>query len=44
MGKEFKISACSIHKRLKKPGYSYKKKPSPIWKQKRRKEKVTWKL
>ena len=30
--KLFKVSICAIYKRLKKLGYSYKKKPSPMWK------------
>ncbi len=41
IGKEFKVSACAIYKRLKKLGFSYKKKPSPMRKQRKRKEKAT---
>ena len=29
----FKASICSVYRRLKKLGFSYKKKPSPTWKQ-----------
>ena len=32
MSKLFKVSICAIYKRLKKLGFSYKKKPSPMWK------------
>ena len=32
ISKLFKVSICAIYKRLKKLGYSYKKKPSPMWK------------
>ena len=32
MSKLFKVSICAIYKRLKKLGYSYKKKPSHMWK------------
>ena len=34
----FKVSICSVYKRLKKLGYSYKKKPSPMWKQTKKSE------
>lgn len=39
IGKEFGASNCAIHKRLKKLGFSYKKKTLSIWKQIKRKEK-----
>lgn len=32
ISKLFKVSICAIYKRLKKLGFSYKKKPSPMWK------------
>ena len=32
IGSYFGVSACSIYRRLKKLGFSYKKKPSPMWK------------
>ena len=32
IGKIFKVSGCSIYRRLKKLGFSYKKKPLPMWK------------
>ena len=32
-GNHFGVSACSIYRRLKKLGFSYKKKPLAIWKQ-----------
>lgn len=38
MSKLFKVSICAIYKRLKKLGFSYKKKPSPIWKLVRKSE------
>lgn len=41
ISKQFKVSACAIHKRLKKLGYSYKKKPSPMWKLAKKSEKST---
>ena len=33
MGEHFKMSGAGAHYWLKKLGYSYKKKPSPMWKQ-----------
>lgn len=33
IGATFKVSNCAIYKRLKALGFSYKKKPSPTWKQ-----------
>ena len=36
IGLKFKVSANSVHKCLKKLGFSYKKKPSPMWKQTKR--------
>ena len=39
MSKQFKVSICAIYKRLKKLGYSYKKKPSPMWKLAQKNEK-----
>jgi len=33
IGEVFKVSGCSIYRRLKKLGFSYKKKPLPIWRQ-----------
>jgi transposase len=44
IGKIFKVSGCSIYRRLKKLGFSYKKKPFPIWKQAKKKERNTGKL
>lgn len=38
IGSYFKVSACSIYRRLKKLGFSYKKKPSPMWKQVKKSE------
>ena len=38
IGLHFGASNCAIHKRLKALGFSYKKKPSPMWKQIRTKE------
>lgn len=38
LSKVFKISICSIYRRLKKLGFSYKKKPTPMWKQMKRSE------
>jgi transposase len=35
----FKVSTCTISFWLKKLGYSYKKKPSPIWKQAKKSKK-----
>ena len=32
LGKHFKMTAAGAHYWLKKSGYSYKKKPFPIWK------------
>ena len=32
IGSHFGVSACSIYRRLKTLGFSYKKKPSPTWK------------
>jgi transposase len=32
IAKVFNASICSVYRRLKKLGFSYKKKPSPIWK------------
>lgn len=34
----FKASICSIYRRLKKLGFSYKKKPSPMWKRTKKTE------
>ena len=34
----FKASICSVYRRLKKLGFSYKKKPSPMWKQTKKNE------
>lgn len=39
IGEHFKISICSVFRRLKKLGFSYKKKPSATWKQVPKKEK-----
>ena len=36
----FGVSICSIYKRLKKLGYTYKKKPSPMWKLTLKREKT----
>ena len=33
IAKEFGVSICAVYKRLKKLGFSYKKKLSPTWKQ-----------
>ena len=33
LGVMFGVSACAIHNRLRELGFSYKKKPSPMWKQ-----------
>jgi len=33
IGLKFNVSGISIHRYLKKLGFSYKKKPSPTWKQ-----------
>lgn len=41
MSKEFCISIWGIYYWLKKLGYSYKKKPSPMWKQMKQNEKST---
>jgi transposase len=41
MSKEFCISIWGIYYWLKKLGYSYKKKPSPLWKQMRKDERST---
>ena len=38
---KFGISASAIHCWLKKLGFSYKKKPSPMWKQMKKKGKGT---
>lgn len=35
IAKLFSVSICSVYKRLKKLGFSYKKKPSPIWRRTR---------
>jgi transposase len=35
---KFMVSVNAIHRWLKKLGYSYKKKPSPMWKQAKKKE------
>lgn len=32
MAKVFNASICSVYRRLKQLGFSYKKKPSPMWK------------
>lgn len=37
----FKASICSVYRRLKKLGFSYKKKPLPMWKQMKKSEKDT---
>lgn len=37
----FKVSASAIYRRLKQLGYSYKKKPSPMWKRAQLNEKDT---
>jgi len=34
----FKASICSVYRRLKKLGFSYKKKPSPMWKRTKKTE------
>lgn len=39
MGRHFKMTAAGAHYWLKKLGYSYKKKPSPMWKQIKNEEK-----
>ena len=41
IGKVFGASDCAIHKRLKKLGFHYKKKTLSIWKQIKKKEKIT---
>lgn len=41
LSKEFGISIWGIYYWLKKPGFSYKKKPSPIWKQVKKSETST---
>jgi transposase len=33
IGVYFGVSSCAIYKRIKHLGFSYKKKPSPMWKQ-----------
>lgn len=38
MSLKFKVSVNAIHRWLKKLGYSYKKKPLPMWKQARKSE------
>ena len=38
IGKHFAVSGCSIYKRLKKLGFNYKKKLSPMWKLMKKKE------
>ena len=35
---KFMVSVNAIHRSLKKLGYSYKKKPSPMWKQAKKNE------
>ena len=44
IGKKFKISAWHSGRILKKLGFSYKKKTSPMWKQMKKEEKSTKKL
>jgi len=44
LGILFGVSACAIHNRLKAMGFSYKKKPSPMWKQTKKNEIGTKKL
>ena len=41
MGKHFNMSTVGAHYWLKKLGYSYNKKSSPMWKQMRKKEENT---
>ena len=41
MGKHFNMSSVGAHYWLKKLGYSYKKKPSPMWKLAKKSEKDT---
>lgn len=38
LSKEFNLSIGGVHYWLKKLGYSYKKKPLPIWKQMKRRD------
>ncbi|ETZ07427.1 transposase [Holospora obtusa F1] len=38
IAKLFNISVCSVYRRLKKLGFSYKKKPLPMWKQAKKNE------
>jgi len=38
IGSYFGVSACSIYRRLKKLGFSYKKKPLAMWKQVKKNE------
>ncbi|CAL7962140.1 hypothetical protein MIDIC_410026 [Alphaproteobacteria bacterium] len=33
IGKKFKVGSCAIFKKLKKLGFSYKKKSLPMWRQ-----------
>jgi len=44
MGNHFNMSAPGAHYWLKKLGYSYKKKISPMWRQMKRREKSTQKI
>lgn len=41
IGSYFGVSACSIYRRLKTLGFSYKKKPSPMWKRIKKNESST---
>jgi transposase len=44
MGEQFKMTAAGAHYWLNKLGYSYKKKPSPMWKQAKKNVTPTKKL
>lgn len=44
ISKLFKVSICSVYRSLKKLGFSYKKKPSPMWKLVKTREIFTKKL